>query len=38
MKIFCYETFLDPEGMTKADLLVAIGSFMAKKIFLIIKC
>lgn len=33
MKTFCYETFLDPESMTKADLLVAIGSFMVKIFF-----
>lgn len=39
METFCYETFLDPKSVTKADLLVAIGSFgitnlWLKKIFL----
>lgn len=33
MERFCNETFLDPESMTKAELLVAVGSFEITNVF-----
>ena len=33
MERFCNETFLDPESMTKVDLLVAAGSFDVTNLF-----